>query len=239
MANDAYDLAKLLADVASGPKVYVVPDNQVQGQPAQQQQMQTQQQPMPREQVRYGEEVPRQSWQQNTASLVDAIGSYRDANPVKIPLPAGTKTLAAKQFDFEKEQFAKEWPYKEASYQYDLNKPYYSPGSGDDTPNKNETLNTLTEKIYTLKDQGRTRKEMEDAIYPDASDLGSGINTTDVKKLLDQIYGESEGGGLNIDSIVGGEEINTMSPDDAAKQVLKERPWWQKAIDILPGKQYR
>ncbi|MFA7468778.1 MAG: hypothetical protein WCY82_11025 [Desulfotomaculaceae bacterium] len=151
MANNAYDLAKLLADVASGPKVYVVPDNQMQGQPAQQQQqMQTQQQAMPREQVRYGEEVPRQSWQQNAAAFADAIGSYRKANPVKIPLPAGTKTLAAKQFDEQKRQFDLAWPYKEASYQYDLNKPYSGSGTGgtDDglpsTQGEREALATAT-----------------------------------------------------------------------------------------------
>ena len=132
MANNPYDLAKLLADISSGPKTYVVPNNQTQTQPQLQQ-------PIPRSQIRYGEEVPRQSSQQVTAALVDAIGSYQRANPPKVTLPAGTKSLASKKFDYEKEQFEyekerfeREWPYKEASYAYDLNKPYYAPSNSSE-----------------------------------------------------------------------------------------------------------
>lgn len=237
MANNPYDLAKLMADVSSSPKVYVVPDEQLN-----QQQLQ---QPIPRSQIRYGEEVPRQSWQQTTAALVDAIGRHRKANPVTIPFPAGTKTLAAKKFEEEKRRFDMEWPYQEQSYQYSLNKPYYSPNnSNTGGMTKNESLNQLSQSIYNLKEQGYTREEVEGTIYSNAGDLGSNISTKDVQGLLDQIYGTTDGSADDILNTINkqlndSETSGGMSADEAMKQALKERPWWQKLLDVLPGKQYR
>ena len=30
-----------------------------------------------------------------------------------------------------------------------------------------------------------------------------------------------------------------VDPDEVIKYLYKQRPWWQKAIDILPGRQFR
>jgi hypothetical protein len=173
MANNPYDLAKLLADISSGPKTYVVPNNQTQTQPQLQQ-------PIPRSQIRYGEEVPRQSSQQVTAALVDAIGSYQRANPPKVTLPAGTKSLASKKFDYEKEQFEyekerfeREWPYKEASYAYDLNKPYYAPsnssagagGNSTAAERKNFATRTLFDSATSRYDELKKNKYKHPLYY--------------------------------------------------------------------------
>jgi hypothetical protein len=172
-----------MADVSSSPKVYVVPDEQLN-----QQQLQ---QPIPRSQVRYGEEVPRQSWQQTTAALVDAIGSHRKANPVTIPFPAGTKTLAGKQFDYEKEQFEqekerfeREWPYKEASYVYDLNKPYFAPSKS----NEEEIEDTTASQLGPYLTQYKTYNDL----IADLPLIAPHISTDAYKELQKMIEGAKD-----------------------------------------------
>lgn len=66
-------------------EVYVVPDNQ-----------------MPRRR-QYGEEVPVQDWKQALDQLNSLIKAHRAQNPVYSPFPAGTKTLAGKQFEHNQE----------------------------------------------------------------------------------------------------------------------------------------
>jgi hypothetical protein len=55
---------------------------------------------------KYGEEVARPTQEQALAGLINAIQSYRKDNPVELPFPAGTSTLAAQQFAEQQQQNA-------------------------------------------------------------------------------------------------------------------------------------
>jgi len=58
---------------------------------------------VPDQPVKYGEEVPRQNWQQTLDSLVKSIQSYRSQNPINLPFKPGTPTLSKQQFDWLKQ----------------------------------------------------------------------------------------------------------------------------------------
>jgi len=53
---------------------------------------------------KYGQEVARPTAEQALAGLINAIQSYRKDNPITLPFPAGTPTLAARQFAEQQKQ---------------------------------------------------------------------------------------------------------------------------------------
>ena len=78
----------LNASQRTNPPVYVVPDSRA-------------------GRVRYGDEVPNKTWQQNLGEVLGALRSYRAKKPVYMPFPAGTPTLA-------KQELAQQQAYQNA-----------------------------------------------------------------------------------------------------------------------------
>ena len=55
--------------------------------------------------------------------------------------------------------------------------------------------------------------------------LGMGLSVQEIERSIDS---------QRADLLAEG-----VDPDEVIKYLYKQRPWWQKAIDILPGRQYR
>jgi len=124
--------------------------------------------------------------------------------------------------------------------QYQIKKPYYKPSTGGGGPGKNESLNQLAVRIHELKNQGYSKEDVKNIMYQNAGELGQ-VKIGDVIKLVDDIYGDNGDNNSGYGVLGNGQSqpAQATTPEEIYKQALKKRPWWQKFIDILPGKQFR
>jgi hypothetical protein len=64
---------------------------------------------------KYGEEVPRQTWEENVGETLAQLAARRAANPVYAPFKPGTQTLQAKQLAEQVRQHEEEMKYRYAA----------------------------------------------------------------------------------------------------------------------------
>lgn len=91
------------------------------------------------------------------------------------------------------EEWQTEWPYKEAKYEYDLNRPYFKPESSapSDADIKRENLADAQRSIWNKLNQGKSIQEVEAAIVANASEYTrKGLNVND---LIDYAWYSSTG----------------------------------------------
>lgn len=167
-------------------------------------------------------------------NLVSAIQGYQQANPVQTPFAAGTKTLAKTQADREYE-LAKQAAALSAYRARSGGSGGGSGGGGGNltaTERKNQILNSLIPGVMNAKNSGIPIEQVTDELYGGMGELGESVSTKDIEDLVGRLYGDGT-------SDVFGEPEEEMTPEEIQRQALKQRPWWQKAVDILPGKQFR
>ena len=132
---------------------------------------------------------------------------------------------------------------------YEIGKPYYNPSSGSSTPklsDKEEISGSLADSylaIDNLLAQNTDPQEIENLIYDSEADLvRRGLSIDQPLLYLKNKVATANGGPRST-----GDPIKDMQSAIALKEALAQkekerlgaRPWWQKAIDILPGEQYR
>lgn len=190
----------------------------------------------------YGQEVARPTQEQALAGLVNAIQTYRENNPVQLPFPAGTPTLAARQFAEQQKQNEIANQLNQAQYNLSAarEKRIAAGGGGSgggsltSTERKNRILNSLVPGIMNAKNSGIPVDQVTSELYENIGELGEAVSTKDIDDLVTRLYGE-ETMGSGFESFTEPE----MTPEEIQSQALKQRPWWQRVIDILPGKQFR
>lgn len=127
----------------------------------------------------YGTEAPRQSYQDILNELVKNISEYQKAHPVKVPFPAGTKTLAKQQLEEQKRQFEKEYALKQK--QLALAARSSSGGGGSLNSSDVKALNyakvfdawvkTPLDNLWKEKGGGPTAEEAAQRVYEIEMDL--------------------------------------------------------------------
>lgn len=190
----------------------------------------------------YGQEVARPTQEQALAGLVNAIQSYRKDNPVRLPFPAGTPTLASKQFTEQQKQneITNQLNRDQlalSAYKASRSGSGSSGGSGGKltaTERKNQILNSLVPGIMNAKNSGTALEQVTNELYGSIGELGESVSTKDIDDLVTRLYGDTA-----IGDGFGSFKEPEMTPEEIQSKALKQRPWWQKAIDILPGKQFR
>lgn len=190
----------------------------------------------------YGQEVARPTQEQALAGLVNAIQSYRKDNPTQLPFPVGTPTLANRQFAEQQKQNEISNQLNQdqlalSAYKASRSGSGSSGGSGGKltaTERKNQILNSLVPGIMNAKNSGTGLEQVTNELYGSIGELGESVSTKDIDDLVTRLYGDTA-----IGDGFGSFEEPEMTPEEIQSKALKQRPWWQKAIDILPGKQFR
>ena len=185
--------------------------------------------------------------------LSQLIGQHRAGQ--QLPFAGGTPTLAAKEFSHTQEQDQqymdlknREMALSEMETQYDVSKPYYktSSSSGSSTTGSGTGSQTnLTQTDRYNQANGEALKGVADAV-------NTGLTYDDIKQNILSSAGELKAAGVNVDDVIS--YLDKMYPQDRKmqeelammeqqaaddKQQLKDRPWYQKVVDILPGEQFR
>ncbi|TYO95120.1 hypothetical protein [Desulfallas thermosapovorans] len=145
----------------TNPPVYVVPDNQ---------------------RVSYGDEVPNKTWQQNLGSVLNAIRSHRAKNPVYIPFPAGTPTLAKQELEQQKAYQDAQLGLDTQRVAIDAFKAYES--SGKDTANY--TKNDYEADLYGLREYYASPKDYKASLERNATDIIRLLGKSTYDRLLEE-----------------------------------------------------
>lgn len=197
----------------------------------------------------YGEEVPNPTPGQALSGLVSAIKQYQSQNPVYLPFPAGTPTLAREQFNEAKRQWEEE--HKLAQKKLAL-----SAAGGGTFKLRPEgvTVGNWMGWINKAKQQGKTYEDVKNQILSQADAITKdGYNVLDVLDALNVVYyGNKSGPSANNDVVsgvlgdmsggVGNAEAEPVSnsAEQLSRRLLQQRPWWQKLVDaLIPGGQFR
>lgn len=103
-----------------------------------------------------------------------------------------------------------------------------SKSGGTLTERNREALADAYDAIDAAIEQGLTEDEIDASIDSQHTDLiRQGIDPKKLKDYLSQkVY-------------AGGVALRKPTPEEIETKRLQERPWWQRAIDYLPGEQYR
>lgn len=172
--------------------------------------------------VRYGEEVPRQSWQEALDSLVRGIQLHQAQNPPYIPFAPGTPTLEQKKFDWLKQAQEAELT---GMYQ---GKPIWNPKTEDLSPTEykikartnavlamQNVLDSLWEEFPNGPPQDAVREKVKEALDNIQADLSkSGLTQKEIEDAVKVVkrYAAATSG-------VPGE---VLWPEDAEEELIKD-----------------
>ncbi|MHB8122583.1 MAG: hypothetical protein ACYDG4_10560 [Desulfuromonadaceae bacterium] len=126
-------------------------------------------------------------WTQGATQAQKLPYQYPSANTVY------THDNLSADAQMKQSQWETEWPFKAAKYEYDQNKPYYSPESSkaSDADTKRANLSNAQNSIWNKLNQGKSIQEVEAAIVANAGEYTSqGLN---LKDLVDYAWYSSTG----------------------------------------------
>jgi hypothetical protein len=147
----------------TNPPVYVVPDDQ-----------------MPR--VRYGEEVPRQNWQQALSSILGALQVHRAQNPVYIPFKPGTPT---QQRLYQQESLALQRELGYLPYQY-VPADTMLKASLPDSSETKYTKDDYEADLYGLREYYASAKDYRASLERNATEIIRRIGKSAYNRLLEE-----------------------------------------------------
>ena len=164
-----------------------------------------------------------------------------------IPFAPGTPTLAARQFTEQQDQNSIANRLNQAKYNLSVAKASGSGGGSggggapklNATERKNQILNSLVPGIMNAKSSGMLPDQVTSELYGSIGELGESVSTKDIDDLVVRLYGNGAAGGGTTNGGPFNGQYAEMTPEEILSKALEQRPVWQRAVDLLPGKQYR
>lgn len=151
-----------------------------------------------------------------------------------------SQDLSRDQFNWEKDVYEREWPYKKATYEYNLSRPYSSGGSGGSGLTFKDALSDVTNLFKNFSanygsQEYADRYSTEYGMLSPAQAVEQEIfnqrdsfieNNIDTKRLIDAVYKLEYGMGYDDYWKQANSDLTQREAEAQAAQE-SSAPWWQ------------